>query len=86
MGSQYKGSYKNINKAGRLSGARVGTFGNASGRNEFIADQRSIQQKIANIDSTNTDMQARKYNDLNYIHYNMQTDGGWDYNIALRGK
>lgn len=78
VGGAYAGSYKDINKAGDMAGKKVGLFANASGKNAFIDEQRRKQAKIAGIDQTNQDMLAMAGNDLNYLNYQMQSNGGYD--------
>ena len=78
VGSSYGGSYTDILKAGDLSGKKVGLFGGARNKNNFIDDQRIIQGRIARIDAENQNLQAMAGNDLNYLGYQMQQDGGYD--------
>ena len=78
VGSSYGGSYTDILKAGDLSGKKVGLFGGARNKNNFIDDQRIVQGKIARIDAENQNLQAMAGNDLNYLGYQMQQDGGYD--------
>ena len=78
VGGAYAGSYKDINKAGNMAGKKVGLFANASRKNDFINEQRRIQAKIAGIDQTNQDMLAIAGNDLNYLNYQMQSNGGYN--------
>ena len=78
VGSSYEGSYTDILKAGNLSSKKVGLFGGARNKNNFIDDQRIVQGKIARIDAENQNLQAIAGNDLNYLGYQMQQDGGYD--------
>ena len=78
VGGSYEGSYTDIVKAGDLSGKKVGLFGGARNKNNFIDDQRIVQGKIARIDAENQNLQAMAGNDLNYLGYQMQQDGGYD--------
>lgn len=78
VGSAYTGSYTNINKAGDMAGKKVGLFAGAGSKNRFIDEQRRIQSKIIGIDQTNQDMLAMAGNDLNYLNYQMQSNGGYD--------
>lgn len=78
VGGSYEGSYTDILKAGNLSNKKVGLFGGAGNKNNFIDDQRIIQGRIARIDAENQNLQAMAGNDLNYLGYQMQQDGGYD--------
>lgn len=78
VGNAYTGSYTDINKAGNMAGKKVGLFAGAGSKNRFIDEQRRIQSKIMGIDQTNQDMLAMAGNDLNYLNYQMQSNGGYD--------
>lgn len=78
VGGAYTGSYTGINKAGDMAGKKVGLFAGAGSKNRFINEQRRIQSKIMGIDQTNQDMLAMAGNDLNYLNYQMQSNGGYD--------
>lgn len=78
VGNAYTGSYTDINKAGNMAGKKVGLFAGAGSKNRFIDEQRRIQGKIMGIDQTNQDMLAMAGNDLNYLNYQIQSNGGYD--------
>lgn len=85
VGNAYTGSYTDINKAGNMAGKKVGLFAGAGSKNRFIDEQRRIQGKIMGIDQTNQDMLAMAGNDLNYLNYQIQSNGGYDQ-MYMRAK
>lgn len=87
VGSSYNDSYADITKAGNLANKKVGLFGGAGSKNNFIDDQRIVQGKIARIDAENQNLQAMAGNNLNYLGHQIQQDGGYDqFLMGIRAK
>ena len=89
MGGGYTGSFNFMNEAESDLNKFYGFLSTGSRQNANNRGRQAftIGEKIGNIRDTNMDRQAMSGNDLNYLRWKTQTDGGWDFaNTSLYTK
>ena len=81
MGSSYVDSFKFMNEAENDLNKFYGFLSTGSRQNANNRGRQAfaIGEKIGNIRDTNMDRQAMSGNDLNYLRWKTQTEGGWNF-------
>lgn len=88
IGGSYGGSVATINNAQSKAGQKYGLFNNGARKkaNRLIAEAKRQQGIMTDIAEEASDQKALAGNDLNYIQYNMDINGGYDQRYIRAAK
>ena len=88
VGGSYGGSMEDITNAASKAGTKYGLFSSKARKkaNSAIADAKVQQNKMAGIANIASDMQAMAGNNLNYLNYAQNLDGGYDHTSMRAAK